>query len=302
MLTFLRLIEFQTHADFSLSFDKHITTLIGETEAGKSSVLRGIKFACLNKPSGDKFIRWNHLKPRGHKTAKAILKVDGHKLVRRKGRKTNCYLLDGKKLDAVGTNVPDAVSNLLNIGEENFQNQLDAPYWFMETAGQVSRNLNAIVNLSLIDSTLSNIASELRKAKIAVDLSNERLVDHERRRKELAWVKEAESDLVEIEELYGRIQEGDEKRARISATVQEGKTYAELLQTASTAFLDGGRLLDEGAAIVEKDGRIESLRSSLEKLIVMTNSKAIAEERLRVSENKLSAVKTCPACGKSLRG
>ena len=175
----LELKNFQRHKRYRLQFSPTITTVIGSTDTGKSSILRALRWLCLNDFSGDDFIH------EGEKQASVKLQIDvGQKkkklvtqvIERIKGKSgsgVNDYALDGKEFKSFATNVPDNISDVLRLNDINFQGQHDSPFWFHETAGEVSRKLNAIVDLSIIDSALAEVQRQVREADTRVDIWKE---------------------------------------------------------------------------------------------------------------------------------
>lgn len=160
--------NFQRHAKLRIHFDPGITTIVGPTDSGKSAVLRALSWVLFNQPQGDAHIK------QGEDFARVRLKVDGQEIIRQRG-KENLYLLGEEEFKAFGAGVPDKVRDLLNVSEINAQWQFDAPYWFSLSSGEVSRRLNEIVDLSVIDSSLASVASTLRKARAKVEISTDRI-------------------------------------------------------------------------------------------------------------------------------
>jgi len=143
MISKIEIRNFSTHKKQDLEFSPNVTTITGSSFLGKSTILRAIRFVCMNRPTGDKFINWD-----ADKTS-VRLTIDKKKIVRRKGKGNNSYTLDKQEYKAFGNDVPQPIANLVNMSDINFQGQHDAPFWFCETAGEVSRQLNAIINLEV---------------------------------------------------------------------------------------------------------------------------------------------------------
>lgn len=155
----LHLQNFQVHEDLNLPLSPGITTIMGPTDRGKSAVLRALEWAALNSMGGDAFVR------HGSKETTVTLTVGDRTVVRSKGGRSNVYALDGSEFRALGVGgVPQDVADLLRVGELNFQGQHDSPFWFAESAGEVSRQLNAIVDLGAIDTALERVAAAGREA------------------------------------------------------------------------------------------------------------------------------------------
>ena len=165
----LQIQNFQRHEQLRLKLDESIVAITGQSDVGKSSVLRALRWLATNRPRGDGFVRDG-----GERTSVKI-RVDGKTVERVRGKGENTYTVDGKVLEAFGTDVPEEIANLLNLGPENFQGQHDPPFWFCLTAGEVAKQLNKIVDLELIDQATARIATKLRKCKARVEVVESRL-------------------------------------------------------------------------------------------------------------------------------
>lgn len=166
----ITLRNFQKHKKLKLQFDPKITVIVGPNDAGKSSAaFRAVKWAALNQPTGDWMIR------HGKTSCKAVLEFDDCAVERRKG-KANLYLLDGKPHRAFGAGkVPDTVAAVVRMDEINFQGQDDLKFWLSDSPGKVSRELNRIVDLGVIDSTLAAATSHLKKATAVREVCQDRV-------------------------------------------------------------------------------------------------------------------------------
>ena len=143
-LASIQLVDFQAHKRLAIDFAPGITTIIGPTDRGKTAILRALGWVAQNNMAGEEFIREG-----AKETRVELVVLDGKKLrtiVRTKG-KANTYSLDGKEFVSFGQGVPRDVAQLLQLNEINFQGQHDAPFWFAETAGEVSRKLKRLLTL-----------------------------------------------------------------------------------------------------------------------------------------------------------
>lgn len=193
MLERLRLENFQCHTKTTVELSP-ITVIIGQSDVGKSAVLRAIRWAATNKPLGDAFVK------HGEKLAVVRLKVDGQTITRAKGSE-NLYKLGDKEFRAFKDSPPADVLSLLNLCEDNFQSQMDPPFWFTLTAGEVARQLNRIVDLGIIDESLSFIGAKARSAVAAVDVVAERIVAIKEEKQSLSKVPSMVRDFAELETL-----------------------------------------------------------------------------------------------------
>ena len=185
MLERMQLRNFQGHEDLRVVFDERITTFVGPSDTGKSSILRALKWGMTNRPSGSAFVRHDDDKL----TASVSLWLDEHRLSRRKGKgSVNELVVDGVKLEAFGSELPEPVQELCNVDGVNFQGQHDSPFWLSLNAGQASRELNAVVNLDEIDRVLSLILKMERRTKTEAELCEKRMKEAEQDSKDLVWV------------------------------------------------------------------------------------------------------------------
>lgn len=236
MIKRLNIKNFQVHESLKIDFDPKITTIVGPSDIGKSAIIRAIKWIIFNKPSGDAFIK------EGKKNTTVELDIDNHIIKRIKGDQ-NLYSCNDINFTAFGNNVPSEISNLLNLSDINFQNQYDNPFWFNETAGEVSRQLNQIVNLEIIDDSLSQVASLLKTGRIEVDIIQKRLLDLKVQRKELKYIQILNLELEEIEKTQEKIHIMEKQYENIIKIIEQAKVYKQMKVTYSQAYQDGTKMI-----------------------------------------------------------
>lgn len=207
----LKLCDFQAHRELEIALAPTITTIVGPTDAGKSAVLRALRWICLNDLPGDAFIR------EGAKRAEVSLELDsGNTITRSKGAHgLNLYTLDDEEYQSFYTGVPSAIADLLRLDPLNFQAQHDSSYWFSETPGEVSRQLNAVVDLSIIDTTLSAVATEVRRASERKTIAAERLQTVQAEHDALQAQQERIDDFHQLETFYDRTQQVQQKHDKL---------------------------------------------------------------------------------------
>lgn len=287
MLEQLVLQNFQTHHKLTIDLDSHITTIIGESDVGKSSILRALRWLCLNDFRGEAFRR------HGAPFVIVRLKVDRHIISRVRGKK-NAYVLDGEQFVSFGQgNVPSNVANLLNLGEVNFQNQHDAPFWFAQTGGQVAKELNTIINLNVIDETLAHIASEHRRAKLAVELSEERLGTAKTMWGALEWVVEADQKLVDVEAKKTTLASKASSVASLSFCVQNGREHVQAIQNAAEAKLGAKKAILWGTKTTKLKERADDLRgtiAAMNRLVQMAKVQIPKMNKLTEAKNRVTEI------------
>jgi exonuclease SbcC len=159
MINRITIKNFQSHKRTRIDFSEGINSLVGVSDSGKSSVIRALQWVFFNKPGGDGF--------RSHWGGDTEVTVHiGEDIISRiKTDSDNHYVINGKKFDVPGRNVPQPVYDILPISELNLQKQLDAPFLLSETAGARARVLNDIVDMSKMDLYIREANSRLRDKK-----------------------------------------------------------------------------------------------------------------------------------------
>jgi exonuclease SbcC len=333
----IRLKDFQRHADLTLELSPTVTTIVGPSDEGKSSVIRALSLVLLNNLSGKKFVR------HGRESCRVTLKIDGRKVTRRKG-KANTYSLDGKKFTADptarGSWVPDEVKELLNVSDLNFQYQLSPPFWFFDSPGQVSKNLNGIVNLGSIDRSLAKAKSLVSSVKSELKLTETRLEEAKHTRDELKWVKELVEKREHIRALKAAWQQTAQDCDRLAILVRDGSEVIRTRDRAANAIVGVGNAIAACQRLLKTQKEVETLSAlvregrkfqrvlekpipdiskllevrkkadqvaedcrTLEMLIQeakqLEEDRCRAEERIKEIDGKLRG-ETCPACGQKL--
>ena len=255
----IHLTNFQAHEDLALELSPGVNVILGPSDVGKSAIIRAIRWVTFNRPAGDAFIR------DGCKDTEVTLGVAPDQTVTRaKGTKGNTYHVNDAELKAFGSNVPADVSTVLNLSEINFQGQHDPPFWFSETAGEVSRQLNQIVNLDLIDSTLANLASTVRANRAEANVVAERLADAKTERQDLRHVLEMDRDLKAVEELQTDFAVIVQQRVYLTDRVQKVRIHAQHSERTASALTTGKKTQVKGIVWKSCVERLVSLRSLVE--------------------------------------
>lgn len=301
MLTKLTLRNFQGHRRFVLDVDPLVTTIVGPTDSGKSTLFRALRWLALNKQArGVEYIR------EGAEEVSVTLEVDGRRVTRSRGAK-NSYRLSGRTYRAFGTEPPEAVSSLLAMGELNFQRQIDPPLWFTESPGEVSRRLNQVVDLSLIDSTLESIDRRLRRARAELGVVGDRLKAARGDRDGLRGFRDADEALRGVEVEEGALRKIDGEVGALSGLmIRAGEARGEV---------EGAEGAVKGTQ--EALGALEGLASSLQGTIERTNGLGALRAQGQGLLDTISGLnvevvelknrfereigETCPLCGQAVR-
>ena len=160
----LEIYNFQSHNKTEIDFSPHVNIITGSSNSGKTAILRALNWVINNRPLGTSFIR------KGQDKTKIVLFVD------EKGRKIgisrfrdnidNYYAIAAENTDArfeaIGSNVPKEISDVLNFSDINIQEQLSPYFLVLDSPGKIALFLNSITHLNEVDEIVSLLSSKLR--------------------------------------------------------------------------------------------------------------------------------------------
>jgi len=236
MIRLVKIEHFGKHKVLDVTLDL-VTTFTGDNNSGKSTALRAIRWVLTNRPKGTTF-KGNFGRS---KFARVRLDVDKHRVTRSRGR-LNVYKLDGKVLKSFKTSPPKPVEIIANVGDANFQGQIDAPFWFTMRPGDVAKQLNKIINLSVIDQIVAAASKQVSKAKSEVKVSKERLKK----------VKAVVQDTQWADKIAKRLTRLDKRRESLGAL----RSQCDTLSAAINGVLALGAKLNELDCILEISQRL----------------------------------------------
>jgi len=276
-IDYVEVRDFQRHRNTRVHFDPAITTIVGPSDSGKSAIIRALRWALLNEGVGAGFVR------SGAKSASVIVSVGGRKITRAQSSSDNVYELDGRAFRGFGRDVPAPVAEAARIKPINFQGQHDLPFWLSETAGEVSRQLNQLVDLELIDQTLSRLAAEIRKVQSDISHYEPELASLKERRREYRVLPLLRAELATVQNLQQKV-------GQVAAEVEglrEVKESAEHALAAAARAEALGREAERTRAALERYERLSEdvgvLRDGLECIRALAAARRCETRRLRSS-------------------
>lgn len=287
----LILKNFQPHKKLVIEFDDHVTCIIGPTDVGKSAIVRALRWICLNKIGSKRFISW------WAKSTTVSLTVDGHVVKRSKG-KANLYKLDGQVYKAFGTTVPDPIARLLNVSEENFQRQIDPPLWLSSSPAQVGRELNRIVNLDVIDSTLTSIARSKREAQTKVQSLVEVKQKLRREVKDLEWIVQCEREWSRLERIKTQKHDLSLDVAFLSSLLEKATVHKRARNLAKECLVDGRIAVESSERVQVSRDHVDTLEGLINRIDRASARLYDCRRQLESGRKKLDRMmkKECPLC------
>lgn len=305
MIKSIHIQNFESHKDTQIDPGPGVNVLVGESEHGKSAVLRALNWVITNRPVGDAF--------RSHWGGDTIVTIDTDDVTvtRTKSSKGNEYslsLLDdpvdlpAQVFKAIKQDVPEEIAKTLDLLPVNVQTQFD-PHFLLPpvSPGEVARRLNEVVDLNVIDRAQSNINIEIRDANRRIREGRGKLTDAEQSLKGWDWLDGAETDLAELEKLSGRAEGLRTRESDLNRLVHEiGEIEGNLTELKDLPgkgeLEDLEKLCARGdvlrEAVSKLDGLLESIKRTSADLTTTQGDLKQSQERFEkiFPEN-------CPLCG-----
>ena len=290
MIKRIEIKNFQSHKDTVIDFDKGVNVICGESDNGKSSIVRAIRWVVENYPSGTEKInsKWNE-EFKEPLSVKLFTENGWVERIRTKTR--NGYTIckgenSPVELSAVGRSVPPEVISFLNVSDVNFQFQMDSPYLLSKTAGEASQYLNQIVHLDSIDKIMSLADSDKRSLSGEQKTVESDIEQFTEQLKELEWVDEADT-------LYQRTKTLDDKCKEIETECNKLETSITSYNSLSSHIIDMSEIKD----IIGKIDEItlpdyQELQNSIETYKQLENSKVDLSEVKKLLEDINSIIIT----------
>jgi len=222
----LTLRNFQAHKDLSVDLEPGVNVIIGPSDRGKSSLIRALQLIFFNRPGGTSFIT------HGEDTCTVEVDLkDGPAIRRTRGKTKNEYQIGDKApLKAPGRDVPEEVLAICPMKEINFQGQHDSPFMLSETAGEVGRMLNKMVDLTVIDRALNKLNSDKKNTSNTLSYESETLEDLQEEAKHYEDVALMEADVETLEEMASIYREISEKVEEVEEAIEAVEDLAEELR------------------------------------------------------------------------
>ena len=228
MIHSLHLKNFESHRNTKLLFSKGINIITGQSDHGKSSIIRGLYWIKDNQPSGSSMLSfWNRdKKGNPYKATFSEMEINGQTVTRIKSTEgiKNGYLLGDDKFDAIGQKVPEEITAALNLSDINVQYQFDRPFLLADSPLEVARFFNRTIRLDQIDRVLSKASTmrkrtnaEIKSLEFNIDTANAQI-------KKFDWIKQVQPLVENLEYTESIIEEKTKKIEKVKGLVAEYKT------------------------------------------------------------------------------
>ena len=240
MIKGIQISNFQSHQETEVEFSPGVNLIIGQSDSGKTAIIRALRWLVWNRPLGDAFrSHW------GGDTS-VVLKTGDCVVERFKGKEDH-YLLtdsDGGELEfkAFGTEPPEEIAQSLGLSELNLQNQHDNAFLISNNPGEVARHFNKVANIDKIDSSLKAVESWVRKLRQDVQATEEEITRHEKHLEGFDYLDKMEADVEALERLESEKEKLGSGIRRLSNLLEEISQVKEKIDQASNLLPAEGQV------------------------------------------------------------
>jgi len=258
--------NFQSWKQVELSLDPGVNVIIGQSDSGKSAILRAIRWALWNRPMGDQF------KSHWAKNTFVSLEFDDCVIDRGKSRSDNYYSLQAGNdapltYKAFKHDPPQDILDAHRLTDLNFQSQI-APFFLLQSSsGEVAKYLNSVAGLQDIDIVQASTDKDIRGLYQDKSSAERNIQQLQEDLKEYDGLEEIGELIQQAENIENEINQSQKKR-------QWAKGKIEQIQQLQERIGEIKRKLDAIKSPVEKavkiNDKIEQLRNE-----VATNQKIL---------------------------
>lgn len=249
MIRSIHIKNFQSHADSILELSPTVTVITGESDQGKTAILRALRKVLRNIPTGDFFIRW-------HQTGNCEIEidVDGVPIKRIVGKKNvNVYSIGEMEFKNFGVNIPDEVRLAMKISDVqvferekidlNIRTQHESLFLVGGSGVEALRGriFGKITGSDKINRALTVLNSNLKTSKKTLELANLRRTAYEVEITNLGYLKRAkqlldfvQSQLRTMVTVNKRLEEARLLFAKLAEVRQAGLVMKKKLDILST--------------------------------------------------------------------
>ena len=265
----LSIVNFQSHQEAEITFSPGLNVILGDSDAGKSSIIKALTWLFTNRPSGDDFKNWD-APLKESVVVECLLGKDRISLTREDNK--NSYIINGgKPLSAIKTDVPQEVSDILNISEYNIQGQHDTYFLLKDTPGVRAQKLNELVGMDVIDTLYKNIGSKIRELNSNIVYLKE---THTKTEEDLKKYK----NLPEIEKLVSSIEKKHAEASAFETTVTYIKEKLSQLEEIKIKRETLAPLIDSEAKILKLISKTKEYSALKEKRDLLKGQLTLLKE------------------------
>lgn len=219
----------ETHIDTHIDLHPGVNVFTGESDHGKSGIVRNIRWNAENRPQGDAY-RNDQLDPKKDKKVVCSSTINYHKdgVVTRERdnvpQGVNNYVIDnGDPLRALRTDVPQEVQDVTRMKSVNIQGQHPTEQYFLlaDRPGKVAKEFNKVAGLTIMDDALAEINKQVRDCNAELKVYAKEAELRETQLKESEWVLDAQKFMAKLSKAETALNEKEEELHALEYVIKE---------------------------------------------------------------------------------
>ena len=293
-ITSVKLKHFQAHNDREIVFDKGLNVIVGESNVGKTSILRAIEWVLYDTPKGNAFIRT------GSRNCSVTLTLSNGCIIERKrsNSSSGSYILtvNGVKEEYKGfsNNIPIEILNshqmpIITINNVkykiNIADQHDAPFMLGNSSNERLAMIGSLVDADRADMAKKNFNSKKIKLTNQKKLLNNTIEEAKEELKQYDYLDDLQKKIENLKNkitLYNLYAEKKKKIEKLFTDyLQNVEQLKEIEKKLKSFKIPNKELLNKYKIIIDNLTKIKKINSEYEDNI----------QALKDVNNKLKAVK-----------
>lgn len=259
----MEIINFQSHKHTVLNFENGLNVIVGQSDCGKSAIIRALKWVLYNEPKGNDFIT------QGENSCRVSITLsDDTTIVREKKSSKNIYRLiksDGTEnvYEGFGGDIPPQIAQAHNIIKMqldsslsqsiNIAEQLETPFLLSEPGSVKAKAIGKLVGVDIIDEASKDVTRD-----IALIQNEEKRID-----KDIADTDEKLEHYDKLDDLRKYIEQKEQLIDKLKKLNLEYNTLIKLQTAYSKALND----IEVQKDVIKKTRNVEKATNTLNNVI-----------------------------------
>lgn len=221
----LHLKNFQSHEETSLDFAPGLNVILGNSDSGKSAIVRAIRWLFYNEPMGADFLQ------RGKSLVEVTAEFyDGAILKRSRNKNVNAYDLtlgtgESMHFEGFGRSVPKEIVDYFKLRKFplsptedltlNIADQLEGPFLLQEKDSNKANAIGRLVGIHYIDQAQRNVNRDIKSLTQDLKYEQKTLDDLLEKKKDYDFIESKEKMLASLGRIIARGKEAEESRKNL---------------------------------------------------------------------------------------
>lgn len=203
MLKEVEISFYQSHKSTQLSFHPGMNVITGSSHKGKSAIIRSLLWVINNRPTGEDFKSWCADED---DIVNVSMEFDNGWVIKKREKGKNSYECQGidGKLEALRTDVPEVVKELINITDYNIQTQFQPYFMLQSTPGERAKKINELVGLDIIDILFKKLDSKIDKTRNETVFISQEITKIKQEIEDLSYLDSVETKIADIDHLINQ--------------------------------------------------------------------------------------------------